>query len=87
MSYADYHFRAEEHYMRDIEYKDIDKQIAEHNYFKEKALELGDKSKTTDYMLCHDIIVFLGNWLMHHVIEEDKKISLDLKRSQHKHIT
>ena len=74
--YSDYHFRAEEHYMMDTGYKDIDRQISEHEYFKLKVIELTQKSKTTDTMLCHDTIIFLGNWLMNHVIKEDKKIVL-----------
>jgi hemerythrin len=76
VSYSEYHFKAEEQYMRDIKYKDIERQISEHKYFTERVIELKQKSNTADHKLCHDIIVFLGNWLMHHVIEEDKKISL-----------
>ena len=76
LSYSDYHFKAEEQYMREIGYKDIEKQIVEHKYFKERAIDLQLNSKSTDYKLCHEIIIFLGNWLMNHVIEEDKKIAL-----------
>ena len=76
VSYSDYHFKAEEQYMREIGYKDIEKQIVEHKYFKERAIDLQLNSKLTDYKLCHEIIIFLGNWLMNHVIEEDKKIAL-----------
>ena len=74
--YSDYHFKAEEKYMRDIGYKGIDYQITEHEYFREKVNQLKQKSKISEPMLCHDIIVFLGNWLMNHVIKEDKKIAL-----------
>jgi hemerythrin len=76
VSYSDYHFKAEEQYMREIGYNDIEKQIVEHKYFKERAIDLQLNSKSTDYKLCHEIIIFLGNWLMNHVIEEDKKIAL-----------
>ena len=76
VSYSDYHFKAEEQYMREIGYKDIEKQIVEHKYFKERAIDLQLNNKSTDYKLCHEIIIFLGNWLMNHVIEEDKKIAL-----------
>ena len=76
VSYSDYHFKAEEQYMREIGYNDIEKQIVEHKYFKERAIDLQLNSKSIDYKLCHEIIIFLGNWLMNHVIEEDKKIAL-----------
>ena len=74
--YSNYHFKAEEHYMRETGYTDIDKQIAAHQYFADVAKELKHKTTITDYKLCHDIIVFLGSWLLKHVMEEDKKIAL-----------
>ena len=76
VSYTDYHFKVEEQYMRTIGYKDIDNHITKHNYFKERVTQLKEKDTNADFQVCHELIVFLGNWLLHHVIEEDKKISL-----------
>ena len=75
ISYADYHFEAEEQFMRDNKYKDIGKQTTEHLYFKQRVTELKKTSRTTNYELCHDVIVFLGDWLIQHIMIEDKKIT------------
>jgi hemerythrin-like metal-binding protein len=76
ISYSDYHFSAEEQYMRNIGYKDIEKQISEHRSFTQRALQLRHVVNKDDLELTKELIVFLGNWILHHIMEEDKKISL-----------
>jgi len=76
ISYADYHFTAEEKYMRDIGYEDIDKQISEHEYFTQKALELKQVINKNDYELTKEFTVSLLGWILKHVTEEDKKYSV-----------
>jgi hemerythrin len=71
--------------MRKICYKDIGEQITEHLYFRQRLSELKQMSNGPDFKTCHDIIVFLGNWLMHHVMEVDKKMSFSVKYLQ-KHV-
>ena len=75
VSYSNYHFSAEEQYMKDIGYKDIEKQISEHRSFTQRALQLQNVVNKNDSELTKELIVFLGNWILHHVMEEDKKIS------------
>jgi len=75
--YSDYHFKAEEQYMREIGYKDIDKHISEHKYFTEWVIDFKRNYITADLKICLDLIKFLGDWLRNHVIEEDKKIALN----------
>jgi len=76
VSYSNYHFSAEEQHMKDIGYKDIDKQILEHRGFTDRALQLQQVVDKNDFELTKELIVFLGNWLLHHVMEEDKKFSV-----------
>ena len=76
VSYSKYHFTAEEQYMRSIGYKDIDKHSAEHGIFTQKVLRLQQVVNKDDFELTKELIVFLGNWLLHHVLEEDKKYSM-----------
>jgi hemerythrin len=75
-AYADYHFSAEEKHMRMLGYQDIDKHMAEHRAFTAKALHLKESTDKDDPELTKELIVFLGNWLLHHVMEEDKKYAV-----------
>jgi hemerythrin len=76
VAYSHYHFSAEEQYMKSLEYKDIDKHISEHRAFTDRALHLKQVADTDDYELTKELIVFLGNWLLHHVMGEDKKFAV-----------
>ena len=76
VSYSNYHFSAEEQYMRDIGYEDIDKHISEHRSFAQRAIQLQKVINKNELELTKELIVFLGNWILHHVMEEDKKFSV-----------
>ena len=76
IKYSNYHFSAEEKYMADIGYKGIDAHKQLHRYFTEKVIEMQQVENKNDYDLTKEIIVFLGNWLLQHVIVEDKKYAL-----------
>lgn len=75
LSYADYHFTAEEQYMRQIGYDGIDKQLSDHKYFSRKAAQLKQVVNQNDYELTKELIVFLRGWILKHILEEDKKFS------------
>jgi hemerythrin len=75
VSYADYHFRAEEQQMKDIDYNGIDNHKTQHQYFRQKISDFIDKDDIDEYKQQHELIVFLGEWLLHHVVEEDKNIA------------
>ncbi len=81
VSYADYHFEAEEKYMAKIGYKDIDNHIQMHRYFTQKTFEMRQLNNN-DYELTKNLIDFLGAWLCQHVMEEDKKISTALSNNK-----
>ncbi|HEX9024672.1 MAG TPA: hemerythrin family protein, partial [Geobacteraceae bacterium] len=74
VSYADYHFEAEERYMAGIGYRDIDNHIEMHRYFTRKTFEMRQVSNNNT----KELIDFLGNWLSQHVMEEDRKIFMGL---------
>ena len=76
VSYSNYHFSAEEQYMRNIGYKDINKHISEHRFYTQRILHLQQVVNKNDLELTKELILFLGNWILHHVIEEDKKFSV-----------
>ena len=76
VAYADYHFAAEEKYMTAVGYKDSDRHIAEHKLFAERILQFHGDKNAYHCENAKELIVFLGNWLLNHVMVEDKRISL-----------
>jgi hemerythrin len=73
IAYTNYHFPAEEQYMKDIGYNDIDKHIVEHKGFKQRILQLQQSVDKDEYETAKELIVLIGDWLIHHIIKEDKK--------------
>jgi len=77
ISYTDYHFTAEEQYMNKIGYKEIERHISEHKYFTQRILHLKNEINNKDSEVNKELMLFLGNWIVHHVMYEDKKISIE----------
>ena len=69
------HFSDEEEYMRSIQYKRFLSHKVEHDDFREKLdsidLEKMDQDQTGTLL---DLLEFLSNWLVHHILEKDKLI-------------
>lgn len=76
ISYIDYHFSAEEQHMRNIGYVNIDTHIIAHNLFKEKILQLRHNVDIDNIEVTKQLIVYLGKWLLNHVLAEDRKYSI-----------
>jgi hemerythrin len=79
ISYSNYHFKAEEQYMHEIGYNDIERHASLHKYFTSRLNDIKEREKRDNTELCRELIYFLGNWLKHHVLEEDKRIALSVK--------
>jgi len=73
LAYADYHFKAEVEYMRRIEYFEVDGHIDMHNGFVYRLEEMKRIPHVSQLELTKELIVFIGKWLLHHVLEEDRK--------------
>jgi hemerythrin len=73
--YAATHFRHEEEYMISIRYKKLFSQKASHEEFIEKVSEynLNDVDENQRQVILK-LLDFLNDWLVHHIIEEDKLI-------------
>lgn len=73
--YTVYHFKTEEEYMQSIGYKKFFSQKVAHNDFLEKMKNI-DLNKIDDgqneYLL--GILDFVGDWLVYHIIKQDKLI-------------
>lgn len=73
--YTKKHFSDEEAYMESINYKRMFSQKIEHQTFIEKINELDlnelDANQTEAIL---DLLKFLNDWLIHHIVEKDKLI-------------
>lgn len=78
VAYSNYHIPAEEQHMRDIGYKGIEEHISEHRKFTQRTLQLKQDLNNDDFEGSKEMIVFLGNWLLNHVIIEDKKYYVEI---------
>ncbi len=73
--YAANHFKHEEEYMLGIKYKKLFSQMAEHEEFIEKIngydlSQIDENQKETIL----EVLEFLNDWLVHHILESDKLI-------------
>ena len=73
LTYSEQHMSSEEQYMKEIGYADIDAHIEMHKEFARKVSRLNRMNVDQDNDRCRELIVLLGNWLLSHEIEEDKK--------------
>lgn len=73
MDYSSYHFSAEEQFMREHAHEGLEGHAAQHRYFSEKIAELQQMQRDDQLVLARELIVFLGDWLLHHILENDKR--------------
>lgn len=74
--YAVMHFEHEEAYMESINYKKIFTQKIQHKEFTEKVVEMFDKLDADHHQdgLIEETIKFLTDWLVDHILYNDKEI-------------
>jgi len=73
IQYSSYHFSAEEQFMRDTDYQGLDEHMAKHRMYLDKISELQRVKLDDQRELTRELIIFLGDWLLHHILEEDKQ--------------
>ncbi len=79
--YTKYHFRTEENYFEEFKYPDTDAHKTEHRKFVEKVQEFVDKVKTRKAVVNYEIINFLKDWLINHILDSDKKYIVLFKQN------
>ncbi|MBF0175301.1 MAG: hemerythrin family protein [Magnetococcales bacterium] len=67
--YSQYHFSREESLLQELGCPDIEKQIHEHRYF---IGQLGDIARQGTATNGEEVVLFLKDWLLHHILEVDK---------------
>ena len=73
-NYTRYHFATEEKYMGYIQYNDIIRHKIEHKYFEMRMSDLNLNRYEHYPELLRFLINFLSDWLLLHILEEDRKI-------------
>jgi hemerythrin len=73
--YTRYHLSAEEQYMREMGFQEIDAHIAEHREFTHRIETLRTQFHGSNLEVARELIILLGEWLLRHVLKEDRKYS------------
>jgi len=71
--YTSYHFSEEEQHMREKGVQEIDVHIAKHREFTNTIETLKTNYHGNNLEVAGELIILLGNWLLSHVLTEDKK--------------
>ncbi len=73
VSYANYHFNTEETLMSKYGFPELSAHKKEHENFKAKVKEFLDKKAKGEATLTMEVMTFLKDWLVKHVMGTDKK--------------
>ena len=71
--YATFHFSYEEKIFHDIDYKEIKRHEEEHAVFRKKIDIMQKRLEVGDDLLEYDMFLFVNDWLIVHIQQEDKK--------------
>jgi len=79
IDYADYHFKAEEKYMKETSYPEVMRHWRLHKDFKwvliERLRSLGEEGS----ILNSDLLLLMRNWIERHILVEDRKFVVFLE--------
>lgn len=66
--------------MRSCNYPDYANHLGQHRYFESQVTELGEAVNKGIREKVESVIVFMRDWLINHILEEDKKYALYLMK-------
>ncbi len=72
-NYANYHFRQEEQYLKEINYPDLVVHKRLHTDFDDQLYGYGRQLRNGQLVLSSELLSILKNWLQHHILHEDQK--------------
>jgi len=79
--YTEFHFVAEENYMRILGYPDYPEHKKLHSAFRERLLELRKQHESGSLIVAMQTLDFLEHWCREHFVRVDKKYTEHLKRA------
>jgi len=77
--YVQYHFATEDEYMLEHEYPDFLTHTEEHQKFTKKILNFLDGLDKGKPDLARDVLIFMKDWYVDHILGTDKKMGSFLK--------
>ena len=75
VEYCRYHFAFEEEYMEEIGFTEIQRHKEIHKAFYTKLNQDLQQLGQRELVLTSEILKTFENWIVHHILNEDKKIS------------
>jgi len=73
IDYTDYHFKYEEHLMKEFGFEHLIPHVREHVAFRNKMTELYNDVEHGELVLNSQLLSKMLNWLTDHILSEDKK--------------
>jgi hemerythrin-like metal-binding protein len=73
IKYTGYHFNTEEKYFDLFNYENKEEHINEHRKFVEKVKDFQQKYLNHEVEISFELIDFLEDWLLNHLMDSDKK--------------
>ncbi len=89
LSYALYHFETEEELMQEFDYarshgEDFTTHQHQHRHFSATVVSAREDIKTGRLISREDLLTFLNNWLINHILNTDKKLGAFIVEKQEK---
>ncbi|MBN2891007.1 MAG: hemerythrin family protein [Bacteroidales bacterium] len=79
INYTKYHFEYEEKILKECRYPEYNIHFKEHVDFKAKIYVFHEKFENGDFEVAYDLMLFLRDWLIKHVMLEDQKYKNHIK--------
>lgn len=79
LDYTLIHFHTEEQLLKHHNYPDFESHKQEHENLATKAKSYHEQYKSGDHNIAYDLMEFLSDWIINHILDTDKKYSSYLK--------
>ncbi len=79
IEYTKFHFKSEEDLMLKYNYPAYNEHLEEHSKLTKEVLLFKEKYEKRDIFISSEVLLFLKDWLTHHILETDKKYGVFFK--------
>lgn len=84
VNYTNYHFEAEEALMEEVAFPELDRHRILHRNLVEQIRDILTRLKTSKSYKPIEFYYFLTRWLTEHILEEDAKIALSVRKARYR---